>query len=330
MFESYRDIQRLASGFQAAKVFLTANDLGLFLALGSGERTAEALAAELEVDRRALELLLNALAGLQMVDKEGERFRNRPVIEEYLGKPESYRGSIFRHIHHCWDSWSRLPEVIRSGQPDFAAEANALGDNDEWTRDFINGMHDVTCELAPQVVPQLGLDSARTLLDVGGGPGTYAAAFLDAWPGLEKVRIFDLPESLAIGRARLEASGLAGKVDFCPGNFDHDPLPAGNDAIWISQVLHSQGEAGCRRLIGNAVANLNPGGRLLVHEFLLDDDKVAPTMATLFAIHMLVMTEQGRTYSGAEIGGWMAEAGLVGMELIRVSPDTAVVVGCKP
>nr|NIS41313.1 hypothetical protein [Desulfuromonadales bacterium] len=58
-------------------------------------------------------------------------------MQENLGDPETGRGAIFRHIHHCWNSWNSLPEVIRSGRPDFAAEENALGGNQEWTRDFI-------------------------------------------------------------------------------------------------------------------------------------------------------------------------------------------------
>ena len=329
MFESFRDIQRLASGFQAAKIFLTANDLGLFLEIGDNICTADDLAATLKVDRRALELLLNALTALQMLDKVDAGYRNRPIINEHLGQVETYRGSIFRHIHHCWDSWSRLPEIIRTGQPDFAAEANALGDNDEWTRDFILGMNDVTRELAPQVVPQLGLENARVLMDVGGGPGTYAAAFQKAWSNISEVRIFDLPEALALGKKQLEAQGLSEKVSYHPGNFNIDPLPFGVDAIWLSQVLHSQDEAGCQTLIGKSFEALNHGGKLMIHEFLLDDSKTAPVMASIFSVHMLVMTESGRTYSGGELGCWMERAGFENVEVIKVSDDTAVVTGNK-
>jgi len=330
MITSFRDIQRLAGGFQAAKIFLTANDLGLFAAIGDRPRSAEELAGQLQVNARALGLLLNALTALGLLRREGELFGNHPIVHEHLGDLANYRGSIFRHLHHCWEAWNRLPEVVRTGHPDFIAEENALGDDDEWTRDFIRGMDDVTKELAPHVVPQLGLEQASVLLDVGGGPGTYAAAFQRAWPNLAEVMIFDLPDALSIGREHLQQWGLADRVSFHPGDFHSVPLPTGADAIWLSQVLHSQDDAGCQALIGKAFAALNPGGRLLIHEFLLNDDLVSPPMATIFAVHMLVMTEGGRTYSGAELGTWMRAAGFVDVEILKVSDDTAVVAARKP
>ncbi|PLY03840.1 MAG: hypothetical protein C0623_00375 [Desulfuromonas sp.] len=323
-------MQRLAGGFQAAKIFLTANDLGLFLEIGAAEKSPGELAAALSVDRRALRLLLNALTALNMLEKGDHGYRNHPVVYEHLGNPATYRGAIFRHIHHCWDSWSRLPGVVQTGKPDFAAEANALGENDEWTRDFIEGMNDVTRDLAPQVVPQLDLERAEVLIDVGGGPGTYAAAFQQFWPELSEIRIFDLPDALALGRKRLEDLESASKVRFYPGNFEIDPIPGGADAIWLSQVLHSQNESGCQELIRKLYAALDRGGKLMVHEFLLDDDKASPVMASIFAVHMLVMTEGGRTYSGAEIGAWMKAAGFVDIAVLNVSDDTAVVSGRKP
>ncbi len=329
MIESFRDIQRLASGFQAAKVFLTANDLGLFLELGSQSRRADDVAASLQVDSRSLGLLMNALTAIGLLQKEDGAFRNHPIVYEHLGDLENYRGSIFRHIHHCWESWNGLPEVVRTGRPDFAAEANTLGENDEWTRDFIQGMNDVTRDLAPLVVSQLELENVSVLLDVGGGPGTYASAFQRAWPNISEVRIFDLPAALTIGQRQLEEWGLADKVSFHPGNFHDDRLPAGADALWLSQVLHSQDEVGCQELIAKSFAALNPGGQLMVHEFLLNDDMASPVMASLFAVHMLVMTEGGRTYSGLEIRGWMEAVGFADIEVKKVSDDTSVVIGKK-
>ena len=298
--------------------------------IGQESLTAAELAATLQVDPRALGLLLNALTAVGLLQKEAGQYRNHPVVYEHLGDPENYRGSIFRHIHHCWGSWNQLADVVRTGQPDFAAEQNALGDNDEWTGDFIRGMNDVTRELAPHVVAQLDLEDVSVLMDVGGGPGTYAAAFQQAWPNLDEVRLFDLPDALNIGRQNLQEWGVADKVTFHPGNFDDGALPSGSDAIWASQVLHSQDEAGCQALIEKSFQALNPGGRLMVHEFLLNDESTAPVMATIFAVHMLVMTEGGRTYSGAEISAWMTSAGFSEIKVKKVSDDTSVVFGTKP
>jgi ubiquinone/menaquinone biosynthesis C-methylase UbiE len=188
-------------------------------------------------------------------------------------------------------------------------------------------MDDVTRELAPQVVAQLELTGARRLLDLGGGPGTYARAFLTIHPHLAEVTIFDLPFALAVARERLAGFERRGDVPLVAGTFHDDPLGDGFDAIWISQVLHSQNEADCRRLLAKAVQALAPGGRLFVHEFLLDGSRTQPLTAALFAMHMLVMTAGGRAYGGDEIAGWMKEAGLVDIAVRKVSDDTGVVQG---
>jgi len=327
--ESFRDLMRLSHGFEAAKIFFAANDLDLFTHLEKESRP-EALAREIGVDARALTLLLNALCALGLLVKEDAGYRNEPVARQFLIRGEGYRGSIFRHIHHCWDAWNELPQVLRSGRPAAPREEAILGEREEWTRDFIRGMDDVTRDLAPQVAAQLDLSAAQVLLDVGGGPGTYAAAFIEANPHLREVRLFDLPGALKVGRPKLSEKGLLDRVRLVEGDFYEDDLGQGIDAIWISQVFHSQDEEGCRMLIDKAWRALNPGGVLMVHEFLLDEEKTAPLHAALFAVHMLVMTEGGRAYSGPEIVGWMEERGFVGTGVKKVSEETKVVFGRKP
>lgn len=326
--QNFRDLMRLVHGFEAAKIFLVANDLGLFRHLGSARRAAE-LAAELAVDARALELVMNALVAIGLLVKTDDGYCNAPVAEQFLGEA-GYRGSIFRHIHHCWDSWNDLAGVLQRGGPDLVRETVIMHEQAEWNRDFIRGMDDVTRELAPQVVAQLDLGGARRLLDIGGGPGTYARAFLDLHPQLEEVTVFDLPFALAVAAERITGFPRSASVRLVSGDFHHDPLGDGFDAVWISQVLHSQGEAGCHQLIGKAVQALTPGGRLFIHEFLVDDSRTRPVSAALFAVHMLVMTAAGRTYSGSEVAAWLREHGLVDIDVRPVSDDTGVVQGRKP
>lgn len=325
---TFRDLMRLVHGFEPAKILLVANDIDLFRHLHQ-ERTAAQLAAELEVDDRALELLLNALTAMGLVTKQGEAFRNAPVADRYLAG-EDQRGHILRHIHHCWESWSDLAGVLRRGEPAFVREEAMLHDEETLNRDFIRGMDDVTRDLAPEVVQQLDLGGARRLLDVGGGPGTYARAFLAAHPQLEEVTILDLPKTLAVARERLQDYPRRDAIRLVEGDFHADPLGDDFDVVWVSQVFHSQDEAGCRLLIDKAWQALAPQGRLIVHEFLLEEDCTAPLQAALFGVHMLVMTRGGRTYSGPEIRAWMEERGFVDCAVRKVSDDTGVVIGRKP
>jgi SAM-dependent methyltransferase len=326
--ETFRDLMRLVHGFESAKIVLVANDIGLFQKLGVG-RAVDQLAADLVVDARALRLLLNALVALGLLVKDGETYSNAPVADQFLAG-DGYRGHIFKHIHHCWDSWNDLAGVLERGGPDRVREASILHDEVAWNQDFIRGMDDVTRDLAPQVVAKLDLAGARSLLDVGGGPGTYARAFLSAHTSLEQVTIFDLPLTLNVARDCLAGDAHQSEIRLLEGDFTRDGFEAGYDAVWISQVFHSQDENGCRMLIEKAWQALNPGGRLMIHEFLLDDDQCSPLAAALFSVHMLVMTDGGRGYSGGELSAWMEQQGFVAPRIEKVSEETAVVSAMKP
>jgi len=327
--ESFRDLLRLVHGFEAAKIFLLAIEHDFFTPLEPG-CTADELAALRGLDPRATGLLLNALAALGVLEKRGGVFRNGSAASRWLVAGDDYRGHIFKHIHHCWDAWHRLGEVLHEGKPRDAAEDQALGGDAEHTRNFIRGMDDVTRDLAPTVVAGLDLSGVRVLLDVGGGPARYARVFLERHPHLEEVRVFDLPGALEVARANLEGFEASARVKLVPGDFVHDRLGAGVDLVWISQVLHSQGEAGCRALLAKAWECLNPGGRVMVHEFLLDDDCAGPPQAALFAVHMLVMTAGGRAYCGAEIGEWLRDLGFVDVAVHPAGPETRIVSARRP
>ena len=147
---NFSDLMRLAHGFETAKIFLVANDLGLFQIVGEG-RTVGSLAETLNLDNRALEIFLNALVALGLLESDGQIFKNTPLGSIYLASDDR-RESIFRHIHRCWESWDKLADVLCHGQPHEVREESFLHNSKDWNREFIRGMEDVTRELAPQVV----------------------------------------------------------------------------------------------------------------------------------------------------------------------------------
>ncbi|WP_305044783.1 methyltransferase [Geoalkalibacter sp.] len=327
--ETFQDLLRMAGGFQPAKIFLVANDLDLFTLLG-GERDAEDLAAQLGVQPRALGILLDALTAMGLLQKSAAGYRNAELAQTWLSAGPGYRGHIFKHLHHCWQAWNGLERILREGNLVTPMEKEILVDSERWNHIFINGMDDVTRELAPQVVAQLDLADVDVLMDLGGGPGTYVAAFLARFPHLREVRLFDLPETLEVAREKLAARGLLERVNLIPGDFLRNELGEGLDAVWVSQVLHSQSKEGCRLVLEKVWRALNPGGRVLVHEFFLGEDRAAPLRPAIFSVHMLVMTEGGRAYSHAEIARLLEQIGFEAVETLAVSEDTGLVMGRKP
>jgi SAM-dependent methyltransferase len=329
---AFMELMKLARGFQSAKVLMVATDLGLFDHLENPGTASEA-AAKVKADPRGVGILLNGLAAMGLVLKEGERFKNGDLASRYLvhGK-DDYRGAIIRHMEHTWLGWTELGRTVATGQaPDKKSEQwldrNPWADED-WTRDFIWGMHAIARDLAPQVAEKLDLSDVRHLLDLGGGPATYAIAFAQANPHL-RATVFDLPGPIEIAKENIARYGLTDRVGTLAGNFLEDDIGTGYDFIWVSQILHSHDEAQCKLIIRKCVEALNPGGRLAIQDFFLNDDGVSPPEAAMFSVHMLAVTPDGRAYQHREVSRWMTAAGLSAPERIETSPQTGVLVGRK-
>jgi len=162
--------------------------------------------------------------------------------------------------------------------------------------------------VAPVLARVYPLRDARCLLDVGGGSGLYAIAYLEAQPRLRAV-VWDRPEVLKIAAEFAEAAGVVDRLACVSGDMFADPVPAGCDAILLSNVLHDWDVPECRALVGRLAAALPAGGELLVHDVFLNDAHDGPLAIALYSAALFVLTE-GRAYSAAEYCAWLSEAGL--------------------
>ena len=328
----FQELMNLVRGFRPAKILMVATDLEMFNHLEEF-RTAPEIAALVQADPRAVGIILDALAALGLVTKEGERYLNGELTSKYLvqGK-EDYRGAIVHHMHHTWWGWNELEGTVQRGHADMEKSERWLDREPDpekkWVRSFIWGMHAIARDLAPQVVSQLDLTGVQYLLDLGGGPATYAIAFTQASPTL-KATVFDLPEPISIAQENVSRHNLTDRISTRAGNFLKDDIGSGYDFIWISQILHSHTEEQCRLIIGKAVKALNPGGQVAIQDFFLNDDQTSPLEAAMFSVHMLAVTPGGRSYTHREVAAMMEQAGLSTPEHKITSPQTSVLIGRK-
>lgn len=328
----FGQLMSIARGFQAAKMLMVAVDLGVFDFLEESRSPAE-VAAYIKADPRATGIFLHGLAALGLVKKAGERFRNSEAPSRYLvhGK-EEYRGAILRHIHHTMKGWTSLGDTIIAGHPPDLEPEKWLDRNKERSekemRDFIWGMHALARDLAPQVAARLDLSGVRHLLDLGGGPGTYAITFAQSNPEL-KATVFDLPGPVQIAQENLARHGLSHRIDTLTGNFLKDGIGSGYDAIWISHILHSHTEEQCRLILNKAIQALASWGIFAIQDFFLNDDGYTPPGAAMFAVHMLAVTPGGRAYKNQEVAQWLVEAGLTIPQYHQTTPEAGFLVGKK-
>ena len=301
-------LSALARGFMEARVFLTAAELDLFTLLVERPRSLEEAAAALDADRRALAILLDALAAMGLLEKSADGWRTPETLVPLLSSSgERSLLPLALHSVNLWDRWSRLTETVAGTRP-------AAGDG--WTRSFIGAMHAVAAPQADALVAAVGPGSARRLLDVGGGPATYTLAFLRAVPDL-RATLFDLPDVVEIARENAERAGLVDRVDLVAGDLRTDALPGGHDLAFVSAIVHMLGPAGNVALFRKVREALVPGGRIVLRDHVMSPDRTAPRAGALFAVNMLVGTKEGGTFTLEELSTWLEEAGFERPRLLR-------------
>ena len=171
------------------------------------------------------------------------------------------------------------------------------------------GMFNIAIRLAPQIAKKVDMSDKKNLLDLGGGPGTYAIHFCINNPDL-KATIYDLPTTKPHAIKTIEKFGLSSRISFVPGNYINDKVPGNYDVAWLSHILHSEGKEECEKIIAKVVDSLTNGGKIFIHDFILNEDRTSPLFPTLFSLNMLVNTNNGQSYSESEIIGMLKKAGV--------------------
>jgi O-methyltransferase domain/Dimerisation domain len=279
--------------------------LDVFTHLGDNAFTAEEMAEKTGTDPRGAAMLLNALTAMGLVGRDGEAYANSRAAARFLSRDaEGYIGHMIMHHHHLVASWGRLDEAVRTGRP---VRTRAAGD-DEWRESFLLGMFNNAMLQAPAVVKAVDLTGRHHLLDLGGGPGTYAIHFCQAHPELGAT-VYDLPTTRPFAEKTIARFDLGHRIDFVDGNYVKEGIPGQYDVAWLSHILHGEGPEDCQRIIEKAVGALSPGGMILIHDFILEDTMDSPLFPALFSLNMLAGTASGQAYSQAQITGMLAAAG---------------------
>jgi SAM-dependent methyltransferase len=231
------------------------------------------------------------------------------------------------HHHQLMESWAHLDQSVKSGKP---VRTRATRKDDDWRENFLMGMFNMAMQLAPKVVPQIDLSDRRSLLDLGGGPGTYAIHFCRQYPQL-KATVYDLPTTRLFAEKTIASFGLADRIIFKDIDFIEEGIQETFDAAWLSHVLHGESPEDCRKIIGKAVASLESGGVILIHEFILDNTMDGPLFPALFSLNMLLGTEGGKAYSERQLSDMLAEAGArdIYRLAVNIPNDSGIITGMR-
>jgi SAM-dependent methyltransferase len=299
-------IREFASSFQKSRILLSGFELDIFTNIDDSGSTNNQVANNLHLDERACKRLLNALVSLGFLIKQNHLFFNTADSFTFLSKKSpDYLGGL-AHTNHLWDTWSHLTEVVKTGSPARRPETNERGE--EWLSAFITAMHDRAQKQAPQQLANIDLSGIKSVLDIGGGSGAYAMEFVSKKPGI-KATVFDLPNVVPITKTFIEKAGFSDKISTYTGDYTTDDLPKGFDLVFLSAIIHSNSFEINRDLMKKCFGSLNKNGRIIIQDWIMNDDRTQPTAGAVFAINMLVGTEAGDCFTEQEVTEMLNDAG---------------------
>jgi len=294
-----------SSAFWRSSAVHAAVKLEIFSVIGSGQLTGEQVSDKIGGESRSVAMLLNGLTAMGLLKHQNNKYENTDFSLSCLVKDEpGYIGYIIMHHFHLVDGWAQLHEAVLSGIP---VKTRSHGDEVE-RESFQLGMFNLAMAIAPTIAAEIDLEGRHHLLDLGGGPGTHAIHFCLANPML-KATIYDRKTTEPFAQKTTEKFGVADRIDFVAGDFNTDSLGGPYDVAGLSQILHSNSFEECQVLIEKTVTALEPGGRILIHDFLLNDTLDGPVFPALFSLNML-LNNHGRSYSEKEISEMLSQEGV--------------------
>ena len=335
MTDAREKLFALTGGWQTACAVLAASELDLFTEIVKrGSATADELARELGLDLKGTTYLLAALSSLNLIEKTGGAFR---VVDEYVPcldsrSPETIT-PMLRHQANCLRNWAQLAWTVKSGVP----IPSTCGVNDAFVefQDFILAMDVIAKQIAPVMAQKLldaDLLNFKRMLDLGGASGTYSFAFLEKNPNPDaKSVLFDRPAALEEAKIKAANSPFGDRLEYCPGDFYVDPYPTDVDFVWISAIIHQQGDDETEKMFRRSFESLRSGGRVGVRDVYINDSFTGPKPAAFFGLNMLVRRKDGKVYNAKETIALLTKVGFQNARLAFPADDmSAVIVAEKP
>jgi precorrin-6B methylase 2 len=320
-------LMEMVNAFRTSRVILTAHELGIFDFLKGKSIASAEVARLLGTDPRATDRLMNALVALGLMRKKYELFSNSGFSEKHMVTTSpGFLGGL-SHAADLWRNWSTLTPAVAAGTS-VTIKEDINERSEAWREAFIAAMHARAATQAREVASTLTLPPSGKILDVGGGSGIFAFAFINASPELSAV-VFDLPNIIPITERYIRQAGLDNCVGTMAGDYLKDDLGSGYAMVFMSAIIHINNTEENKRLISAGAKALAPGGHLVVLDHVMEESRTEPFAGALFALNMLVGTDHGDTYTRSEISSWMSDAGLTEIVLQHTPSGIALLSGKK-
>ncbi|HVB32947.1 MAG TPA: methyltransferase [Patescibacteria group bacterium] len=324
-------LQQMHFALASERVLAASLELSLFPIIATGKQSAAEIAAAAEASERGTRMLLDALVGFELLTKQNGAYRLTPDAERYLvrGSPD-YMGAVYEN-NAMWENWSHLTEAVRVGKSPHSASRPEIAQ--EFFPVLIRTLHIANREPARQLAAWLagpGEKRAMRVLDIGCGSGVWSLAVAAANPEA-RVTAFDFPKVLESTRRFVAAESLGDRYEFLAGDFRTFDFPGKQfDLAMLGNIVHGENETQARRLFAQIHRTLGAGGRLAIIDMIPNEERTGPLFPLLFALNMLLHTDEGDTYTLDQYRRWLTEAGFAKVETVDIASASPAIVATKP
>jgi len=320
-------LHRIMFGYLSSAAIFSALDVGLFDALEEQPGTPEDVGDRLGLPHRPARLLLLALLGEALVERQGDTYRNAPVASRFLvsTSPESV-AQLAAHQAAHFVRFANLTTALRENAPvrhERAGDHPAFGGPERFAKITRNAARFL---MLNGLVKNLPLRGQRHLVDLGCGSCIYSIALAQEFPDL-KVTAVDRPSVCELARASVAEAGLEDRITVRPGDIFEDTFDG--DVAIMSNVAEGFAAERVKVLIRHVYGWLPDGGELLFHSHMWEHGET-PFPYNVGLILLVNNTMGGEPYGEAVTREWLQEAGFRHIDpAVPVSPISALLRAVK-
>jgi ubiquinone/menaquinone biosynthesis C-methylase UbiE len=328
-------IDRANSNLGTARALSVAVQFGVFTHIAEGKTTAAEIAHGAKASERGMQRLLNVLVSLHFLTKLGDTYELTPVASEYLVRGGPFYMGLLMEGDWLWESWGRLFETVRTGTP-FRHVDEPTEEATQFFKALIPTLHVVNLPgarraaslLLSKGVPSEGLH----VLEIACGSAVWSIALAEAAGSSTRVVAQDLANVLELTRKYLRMHGVENQYEFLPGDQRKLDFGAGRfDLAMITRYLHELGAEAVCDLFRRVFTALKSGGRIVVADWMPNNERTGPPGPLIYALRMLLHTQEGDAHTAEDYIRWLDS---VGFKQIEVTPDivadVSLITGTKP
>ena len=326
------EIYDILTGYWKTGILKAAIELSIFTEIFSGNNTSDKVASSLGVKERGISILMDALCGMKLLGKEKGIYTLNTVAENYLVSTKaSYIGDAAKSFvpMEDWEIMGMIGETIKRGGPIEEGPREV-----QFWDDVVTGLIPFGTPIAKIICDLLKIDEdtrkGYKILDLACGSGIYGYTILQRDPSAT-VTDLDLENVLRIAKKIALDMGVADRITHQPGDIiTSDYGDSLFDIAIISHILQSFAPDTIRIILDKAYRALAPGGTLVIHEFVPDEERATKSFPLLFAVYMFSVTPEGKTYTFSEFSRWLKEVGFNHAVLHNLPGPTSLIIGYKP